>query len=30
VNNTRKNHNEGNGEVLRQETITLPHFEYKV
>ena len=30
MNNTRKNHNEGNSEVLRQETITLPHFEYKV
>jgi hypothetical protein len=30
VNNTRKNHNEGNGEVLRQETITLLHFEYEV
>jgi hypothetical protein len=27
---TRKNRNEGNGEVLWQETITLPHFEYEV
>jgi hypothetical protein len=30
VNNTQKNRNEGNGEVLRQETITLPHFAYEV
>lgn len=30
MNNTQKNRNEGNGEVLRQETITIPHFEYEV
>ena len=30
MNKTRNNHKEGNGEVLRQETITLPHFEYEV